>query len=79
MRDFFTALLENVYTRFGLVYANAREVASGAMWIAHDAEEDRNKKPGLPVEWCRTCNTPRSPPTQSKGGHNRGSTPRGRA
>lgn len=60
MREFFTALLENVYTRFGLVYTNAGEVASGAMWIAHDAQGDREKKPGLPVEWCRTCNTPRA-------------------
>lgn len=58
MREFFTALLENVYTRFGLVYTNAGEVASGAMWMAHDALEDRGKKPGLPVEWCRTCNAP---------------------
>ena len=60
MRDFFTVLLENVYTRFGLVYTNVGEVASGAMWIALDAHEDRKPKPGLPVEWCRTCNTPRA-------------------
>jgi ribosomal protein S18 acetylase RimI-like enzyme len=60
MREFFTVLLENVYTRFGLVYTNVGEVASGAMWIAHDAQEDQRPKPGLPVEWCRTCNTPRA-------------------
>jgi len=60
MRDFFTVLLENVFTRFGLVYTNAGEVASGAMWLGHDAQEDRRPVPGLPVEWCRTCNTPRA-------------------
>lgn len=60
MRDFFTVLLENVYTRFGLVYTNVGEVASGAMWIALDAHEDRKPKPGLPAELCRTCNTPRA-------------------
>lgn len=60
MRDFFTVLLENVYTRFGLVYTNVGEVASGAMWMARDAREDRRPKPGLPVEGCRTCNTPRA-------------------
>ncbi len=60
MRDFFTVLLENVYTRCGLVYTNAGEVASGAMWIGHDVPEDRRPKPGLPVEWCRTCNAPRA-------------------
>lgn len=61
MRDFFTVLLENVYTRFGLVYTNAGEPASGAMWIAHDAQEDRRPVPGLPLLECRTCNTPRAP------------------
>jgi len=60
MRDFFTVLLENVYTRFGLVYTNEGEVASGAMWVAHDVQEEWRSKPGLPVEWCRTCNTPRA-------------------
>lgn len=61
MRDFFTALLENVYTRFGLVFTNPGEVASGAMWIALDAQEDRRPRPGLPLLECRTCNTPRAP------------------
>jgi ribosomal protein S18 acetylase RimI-like enzyme len=60
MREFFTVLLENVYTRFGLVYTNVREVASGAMWIAHDAQDDRRPVPGLPLLECRTCNTPRA-------------------
>jgi ribosomal protein S18 acetylase RimI-like enzyme len=60
MRDLFTVLLETVYTRFGLVYTNVGEAASGAMWIAHDVQEDRRPVPGLPVEWCRTCNTPRA-------------------
>jgi len=60
MRDFFTVLLEIVYTRFGLVYTNVGEVASGALWIAHDVQENRRPVPGLPVEWCRTCNTPRA-------------------
>jgi len=58
MRDFFTVLLENVYSRFGLVHTNAGEVASGAMWIAHDRREDRRPVPGLPLLECRTCNTP---------------------
>jgi len=60
MRAFFTVLLENVYTRFGLVYTNAGEVASGAMWTGQDVQEDRRPVPGLPVEWCRTCNRPRA-------------------
>jgi ribosomal protein S18 acetylase RimI-like enzyme len=59
MRDFFTVLLENVYTRFGLVFTNVGEVASGAMLIA--AQEDRRPMPGLPLLECRTCNTPRAP------------------
>ncbi len=59
MRDFFMVLLETVYTRFGLVYTNVGEVASGAMWIAHDAQ-DRRPKPGLPLLECQTCNTPRA-------------------
>jgi ribosomal protein S18 acetylase RimI-like enzyme len=58
MRDFFTVLLESVYTRFGLVYTNEDEVASGALWLGHDAQQNRRPKPGLPVEWCRTCNRP---------------------
>ena len=61
MRDFFTVLLENVYTRFGLVFTNVGEVASGAMCIAQDAQEDRSPMPGLPLLECRTCNTPRAP------------------
>ncbi|MGH2489814.1 MAG: GNAT family N-acetyltransferase [Candidatus Limnocylindria bacterium] len=60
MRGFFAVLLENVYTRFGLVFTNAGEVASGAMWIAHDVQEDGRPKPGLPLLECRTCNTPRA-------------------
>jgi ribosomal protein S18 acetylase RimI-like enzyme len=60
MRDFFTVLLENVYTRFGLVFTNVGEVASGAMWTAHDVQEDRRPEPGLPLLECRTCNTPRA-------------------
>jgi len=60
MRDFFTVLLENVCRRFGLVYTNGGELASGALWIAHDVQEQRRPVPGLPVEWCRTCNTPRA-------------------
>jgi hypothetical protein len=60
MREFFTALLETVYTRFGLVYTNVGEVASGAMWIAHDAQEGRRPVPGLPLLECQTCNTPRA-------------------
>jgi len=60
MLDFFTVLLGNVYTRFGLVYTNEGEVASGAMWIAHDVQGDWRTVPGLPVEWCRACNTPRA-------------------
>jgi ribosomal protein S18 acetylase RimI-like enzyme len=59
MRDFFTVLLENVYTRFGLVFTNVGEAASGAMLIA--AQEDRRPMPGLPLLECRTCNTPRAP------------------
>jgi ribosomal protein S18 acetylase RimI-like enzyme len=58
MRDFFKILLEIVYTRFGLVHTNVGDVASGATWIGHDAQS-RKPVPGLPVEWCRTCNTPR--------------------
>ena len=61
MRDFFTVLLENVYTRFGLVFTNVGEVASCAMWTAQDAQEDRRPMPGLPLLECRTCNTPRAP------------------
>jgi ribosomal protein S18 acetylase RimI-like enzyme len=60
MRAFFTVLLENVYSRFGLVHTNAGEVASGAMWTAHDVQEDRKPAPGLPLLECRTCNTPRA-------------------
>jgi ribosomal protein S18 acetylase RimI-like enzyme len=60
MRDFFMVLLETVYTRFGLVYTNVGEVASGAMSIAHDAQEGRRPVPGLPLLECRTCNTPRA-------------------
>ena len=60
MRDFFMVLLETVYTRFGLVYTNVGEVTSGAMWIAHDAQEGRRPVPGLPLLECRTCNTPRA-------------------
>jgi ribosomal protein S18 acetylase RimI-like enzyme len=60
MRQFFTVLLENVYAPFGLVYTNLGEAASGAMLIAHDVQDDRKPKPGLPVEWCRTCNAPRA-------------------
>jgi len=59
MRDFFTVLLENVYTGFGLVFTNVGEVASGAMLIA--AQEDRRPMPGLPLLECRICNTPRAP------------------
>jgi ribosomal protein S18 acetylase RimI-like enzyme len=58
MRDFFTVLLENVYTRFGLVFTNVGEVAGGAMLIA--AQDDRQPMPGLPLLECRTCNTPRA-------------------
>jgi len=61
MREFFTVLLENVYTRFGLVFTNVGEVASGAMWTAQDEREDRRPMPGLPLLECRTCNTPRAP------------------
>ena len=61
MRDFFKVLLENVYTRFGLVFTNVGDVASGAMWMAQDAQEDRRPLPGLPLVECRTCNTPRAP------------------
>jgi ribosomal protein S18 acetylase RimI-like enzyme len=61
MRDFFTVLLEKLYTRFGLVYTNVGEVASGAMWMARDAREERRPVPGLPLLECRTCNTPRAP------------------
>jgi len=61
MRDFFTVLLKNVYTRFGLVFTNVGEVASAAMLIAHDVQEDRRPVPGLPLLECRTCNTPRAP------------------
>jgi ribosomal protein S18 acetylase RimI-like enzyme len=59
MRDFFSALLQNVYTRFGLVFTNVGDVASGAMWIGHDVQ-DRRPVPGLPLLECRTCNTPRA-------------------
>jgi ribosomal protein S18 acetylase RimI-like enzyme len=61
MRDFFRVLLENVYTRFGLAFTNEGDVASGAMLIAHDTQEDRRPMPGLPLLECRTCNTPRAP------------------
>ena len=61
MRDFFRVLLENVYTRLGLVSTNVGEVASGAMCIAQDAQEDRRPMPGLPLLDCQTCNTPRPP------------------
>jgi GNAT superfamily N-acetyltransferase len=54
-------LLEKLYTRFGLVYTNVGEVASGAMWMARDAREERRPVPGLPLLECRTCNTPRAP------------------
>ena len=59
MRDFFTVLLENVYTRFGLVFTNVGEVAGGAMCIA--AHVNRRPMPGLPLLECRTCNTARAP------------------
>lgn len=59
MRDFFTVLLERVYTRFGLVFTNVGEVAGGAMCIK--AQEDRRPMPGMPLLECRTCNTPRAP------------------
>lgn len=61
MRDFFMVLLENVYAQFGLVFTNVGEVASGAMLIAQDAQEDRRPLPGLPLLECRTCNTTRAP------------------
>jgi ribosomal protein S18 acetylase RimI-like enzyme len=65
MRDFFTVLLENVYTRFGLVFTNVGEVASGAMLLAQNAQHDPRPMPGLPLGLplleCRTCNTPRAP------------------
>lgn len=60
MRVFFTVLLDTVYSQFGVVYTNTGEVASGAMWMARDVQEDGRPKPGLPVEWCRICNTPRA-------------------
>lgn len=60
MRDFFTVLLENVYAQFGLVFTNMGDVASGAMWIAQDAQEDQRPMPGLPLLECRTCNSPRA-------------------
>jgi ribosomal protein S18 acetylase RimI-like enzyme len=60
MRDFFMVLLEDVYTRFGLVYTNVGEAVSGAMWTAHDVQEERRPKPGLPLLECRTCNTPQA-------------------
>jgi GNAT superfamily N-acetyltransferase len=60
MRDFFSVLLQNVYTRFGLVYTNVGEVASGAMLIGHDVHEHRRPVPGLPLLECRTCNAPRA-------------------
>jgi ribosomal protein S18 acetylase RimI-like enzyme len=60
MREFFTMLLETVYTRFGLVYTNVGEVSSGAMWTARDVQQDRRPVPGLPLLECRTCNTPRA-------------------
>jgi ribosomal protein S18 acetylase RimI-like enzyme len=59
MRGFFRVLLENVYARFGLVYTNVGEVASGAMWTAHDGQQGRRLVPGLPLLECRTCNTSR--------------------
>jgi GNAT superfamily N-acetyltransferase len=61
MRDFFTVLLENVYTRFGLVFTNVGQVACGAMLMAQDTKDDRRPLPGLPLQECRTCNTPRAP------------------
>lgn len=61
MRNFFTVLLENVYTRFGRVYTNVGEAASGAMLIAHDVQQEWRPVPGLPLLECRTCNTPRAP------------------
>jgi ribosomal protein S18 acetylase RimI-like enzyme len=61
MRDFFTVLLENVFTRFGLVDTNGGEVASGAMWVARDVQQEWRPVPGLPLLECRTCNTPRAP------------------
>jgi GNAT superfamily N-acetyltransferase len=60
MRDFFTVLLENVYARFGLVYTNVGEAASGALLIGHEAQQDRRRVPGLPLLECRTCNRPRA-------------------
>ena len=60
MRGFFKVLLETVYKRFGLVYTNVGEVASGAMWVAHDVQQDQRPVPGLPLLECRTCNTPRA-------------------
>jgi ribosomal protein S18 acetylase RimI-like enzyme len=60
MRDFFTVLLETVFTRFGLVFTNEGEVASGAMWTAHDVQHDQRRVPGLPLLECRTCNAPRA-------------------
>jgi ribosomal protein S18 acetylase RimI-like enzyme len=60
MRDFFKVLLENVFARFGLVYNNVGEVASGALLIGHDGQEDRRRVPGLPLLECRTCNAPRA-------------------
>ncbi len=60
MRAFFTLLFENVYARFGVVYTNVGEVASGAMWVARDVQRDRRRVPGLPLLECRTCNRPRA-------------------
>jgi|SRR5262245_25553791 len=60
MRDFFMVLLETVYTRSGLVFTNAGEAASGAMWVAREARQDRRRVPGLPLLECRTCNRPRA-------------------
>lgn len=59
MRDFFMVLLETVYARAGLVYTNAGEAASGALWVAREAQQDRRRVPGLPLLECRTCNRPR--------------------
>ena len=61
MSDFFTVLLDDVYTRFGLVSTNVGDVASGAIWIAQDTQEGRRPMPGLPLLECQTCNTPRAP------------------
>lgn len=62
MRDFFMGLLENVFMRFGLVQTNVEGGATVAKWTAPrpvlEEQEEWRPVPGLPAEWCSTCNRP---------------------